>query len=147
MTFSVIVPTHNRLASLMKTLESLYRQDFSDFEIIIVDDGSTDGTGAYLVGQTEQHRIRYVHQSCRGPAAARNAGFRIARAPYVVFTDDDCIVPRDWLKKLHAGFEETGADIIGGTVRNGVTGNPFSEMSQEITNHFEIQNPNKILRS
>ena len=73
MTVSVIVPTHNRVALLQQNVESLLGLDFTDREIIIVNDGSTDGTDRYLSSLETSAKIVYVKQDNRGPAAARNA--------------------------------------------------------------------------
>jgi glycosyltransferase involved in cell wall biosynthesis len=134
--FSVVVPTFNRCASLAKTLDSLFRQDYGDVEIIVVNDGSTDGTHEYLQRLSSERKIVYVAQPNRGPAAARNAGIRKATGAYIACTDDDCIVPRNWLRSWADTFARTGVDVIGGAVVNGVANNIYSELSQDITNHF-----------
>jgi glycosyltransferase involved in cell wall biosynthesis len=140
MIFSVVLPTYNRLSSLRQALESVLRQDFSDFEVIVVDDGSTDGTGAYLTSLADP-RLRTCGQTNAGPAAARNHGVSMARGEFLAFTDDDCIVPARWLSGLYTGFDDPRVAIVGGAVRNGVPGNLFSQTSQDMTNHFvEILN-------
>src|SRR5437867_3641156 len=136
MTISVIVPTHNRVALLQQNVESLLRQDFTDREIIIVNDGSTDGTDRYLSTLETSAKIVYVRQDNQGPAAARNAGIKVARGRYVAFTDDDCVVPARWLARIVAVFESGGYDFVGGVVRNCVRNNIYSELSQDIVNHF-----------
>ncbi len=136
MIFSVIVPTYNRVFSLKRTLESLFGQDFSDFEIIVVDDGSDDGTDEYLKTLEQQGKIQYIRLPRRGPAAARTNGLKKARGQFVAFTDDDCVVPFNWLSQLHQIFESTGTDIIGGSVKNCLENNIYSEVGQAIINHF-----------
>jgi glycosyltransferase involved in cell wall biosynthesis len=132
----VVVPTYNRCASLAKTLESLFQQDHGDVEIIVVNDGSTDGTHDYLRRLASERKIVYVAQPNRGPAAARNAGIGKATGTYIACTDDDCIVPPHWVRSWADSFERTGAEAIGGAVVNGVADNIYSELSQEMTNHF-----------
>jgi cellulose synthase/poly-beta-1,6-N-acetylglucosamine synthase-like glycosyltransferase len=85
--FSIIVPSFNRVALLAATLESVFAQRFTDFEIIVVDDGSTDGTMDYLApfGQ----KIKAFRQPNEGPGAARNFGARHASATYLAFLDSD----------------------------------------------------------
>lgn len=84
---SVVIPTHNRRELLGRTLASVLAQSYGDFETIVVDDGSSDGTGAYLAEFGD--RIRIVAQRNLGPGAARNSGLRCARGAYVAFLDSD----------------------------------------------------------
>jgi glycosyltransferase involved in cell wall biosynthesis len=136
MTFSVIIPTYNRCQALQKALEGLFRQDFSDYEVIVVNDGSTDHTREYLATLAADGKVTHVDQENRGPAFARNAGMRRARGIYLAFTDDDCIVPPDWLRRFYQAFQDGEAEVIGGAVRNCLPENVYSEVSQEMTNHF-----------
>src|SRR5438067_8667389 len=85
--FSVIVPTFNRADFLVDTLESVFRQRFADFEIIVVDDGSTDGTIEYL--RSLAGRVRVCQQANRGAGPARNLGARHAQGKYLAFLDSD----------------------------------------------------------
>ncbi len=102
MKFSVIVPTYNRQDLLRQCLTALLAQDYPDYEIIVVDDGSTDHTREMIAA--EFPRVRYVYQANRGPAAARNRGIAIATSDTIAFTDDDCVAPHDWLARLADGF-------------------------------------------
>lgn len=87
MLFSVIVPTFNRVHFLHRALASVWAQRFTDFEAIVVDDGSTDGTGEYL--RTLENKTRVVSQPNLGPGAARNNGALQAQGEYVAFLDSD----------------------------------------------------------
>lgn len=87
MRFSVIIPTHNRAGFLVETLESVFAQEERDFEIIVVDDGSTDATQEIL--KRYSGRVEILRQENRGPAAARNFGIDRARGEYVAFLDSD----------------------------------------------------------
>jgi glycosyltransferase involved in cell wall biosynthesis len=87
--FSVVIPTHNRLELLLKAVDSVRQQSFRDYEIIVVDDGSGDGTREWLVANKTW--LRGVSQSNRGPSAARNAGAKIASGEYLAFLDSDDI--------------------------------------------------------
>src|SRR6516225_7492172 len=87
MLFSVVIPTYNRVHLLARTLDSVSRQRFTDFEVIVVDDGSNDGTQEYL--RSLGDRIRMLQQANGGPGAARNAGIRAARGKYVALLDSD----------------------------------------------------------
>lgn len=85
--FSVIIPSYNRLPYLRRTLESVWRQSFTDYEVIVVDDGSTDATAAYLSRISD--RAIGIIQGNRGPGAARNKGAENARGDYLAFLDSD----------------------------------------------------------
>lgn len=87
MLFSVIIPTYNRAALLSETLASVFAQRFTDYEVIVADDGSTDGTAEVL--QEHAEHIRVVKQDNRGPGAARNLAATVARGRYLAFLDSD----------------------------------------------------------
>jgi GT2 family glycosyltransferase len=85
--FSVVVPTFNRKPLLVAALESIRAQTFADFEIIVVDDGSSDGTAEYL--KSHKNGLTVLTQRNLGPGAARNLGVERARGRYVAFLDSD----------------------------------------------------------
>jgi glycosyltransferase involved in cell wall biosynthesis len=87
MLFSVIIPTYNRLELLKEALASVQSQGFVDYEVIVIDDGSTDGTAEALA--EEGNRLRVLVQPNRGPGAARNLGAQSARGDYLAFLDSD----------------------------------------------------------
>lgn len=95
---SVVIPTHNRKHLLANSIQSCLDQSWRNIEIIIIDDGSTDGTDA-LVAETlatawPEDRVRYIQQPNRGASAARNHGLQLARGDYVQFLDsDDLLLP------------------------------------------------------
>lgn len=113
MLFSVIIPTYNREQCLREAIESVRRQTFTDYELIIVDDGSTDETPAFLA--TLGDSVRIVMQSNLGPGAARNAGAVVAGGDYLTFLDsDDVWFP--WTLASHAeSLQQTGATMSSGT--------------------------------
>ena len=91
-TVSVIIPTHNHARFLGEALDSVLAQRFQCFEVVVVDDGSTDETRALVASYAP--RVRYLFQPHAGVASARNAGLRHTSAPYVAFLDaDDTWVP------------------------------------------------------
>lgn len=110
--FSVIIPTHDRLELLKRAVQSVREQSFSDYEIVIVDDGSKDGTSEWLAAS--ESWLRGIRQSNSGPGAARNTGVRAARGCYLAFLDsDDLWFP--WTLKLFASvIEEHSPSIIAG---------------------------------
>ena len=75
-TVSVVIPTYNRGALLINAMESVLKQTYTDYELIVIDDGSTDDTSKRL--QPYMERIRYYYQDNRGASAAQNAGVRVA---------------------------------------------------------------------
>jgi len=87
---SVIVPTYNRAASLAEAIQSLLAQTWSDFEVVVVDDGSTDDTPA-VVGQIADERVRYLRCAHAERSVARNRGLAAAEGGYIAFLDDDDI--------------------------------------------------------
>lgn len=86
MLFSVVIPTFNRAGLLAATLATVRAQTLKDFEVVVVDDGSSDGTREYL---RTIDRVRVIEQDHRGPGAARNAGVAHAHGDYVAFLDSD----------------------------------------------------------
>lgn len=98
---SVIIPTYNRAAMLGRAIDSVLSQRYPRYELIVVDDGSTDDTRAVVASHGAQ--VRYLHQPNRGPAAARNAGIRAARFDLLAFLDsDDCFVPQKLARQAAA---------------------------------------------
>jgi glycosyltransferase involved in cell wall biosynthesis len=113
---SVVVPTHNRAVILRQTIEALLKQDIdsTEFEIIVVDDGSTDAT-PQLAAELRGPGLTFIRrEESGGPAAARNLGLRIARGEFVLFLDDDIIADRDLLGvHLRSHSEHDKVVVIG----------------------------------
>lgn len=121
MNFSVIIPTYNRPRLLAECLDSFHhlRYPADQWELIVVNDGG------HLPPNLPDGRfpnLRLITIPHAGPAAARNAGAKAARHPYLAFTDDDCRTSPDWLTHLATGFASTQADALAGR-----TLNPFPE--------------------
>ncbi len=99
--FSVIVPTYNRADEIIELLDSFEKQSIPkmDFEVIIVDDGSTDNTekiiNDYITNQ--KINISFIKQNHKGPGEARNLGMQNAKGNYFLFIDSDCIADENWL--------------------------------------------------
>lgn len=113
---SVIVPAHNARATLGACLQALLRQTLPPerYEIIVVDDGSTDGTDRVAAA----FGVQVLRQPRKGPAAARNAGAAIARGTIVVFTDADCAPCPDWLERMLAPFADPTVVGVKGAYRS-----------------------------
>jgi len=117
---SVIITTHNRSSLLQQAIESVLHQSFQDYEIIIVDDGSTDDTQKIVEPHLVPGRVCYFFQNNAGVAAARNAGVRLAKGKYVAFLDDDDIWLPEKLEKQHleAGKLQKPVMVITNGIRN-----------------------------
>ncbi|GIV39095.1 MAG: hypothetical protein KatS3mg033_0895 [Thermonema sp.] len=103
MLFSVIIPTYNRASFLARTLDSVLAQDFQDFEVIVVDDGSTDHTREVVAPYEQREpRVRYFYKENGERAAARNFGVRQAQGSYVTFLDSDDLYYPHCLSAAHA---------------------------------------------
>ena len=110
---SVIVPVYNVESWIDRCLESLVAQDFGDFEVVCVNDGSTDASRERLAAwEGREPRLRVIDQPNAGPSAARNAGVGAARGDYVSFLDaDDRYLPGA-CGRVVAALDQTGADVL-----------------------------------
>ena len=99
---SVIIPTFNRADLVKQAVDSVLRQTVTDYEVIVVDDGSTDGTRQALEDVTPP--VRYYFQKNRGVAAARNLGIEEARGEYLAFLDSDDLFEPGFLEAVLATF-------------------------------------------
>ncbi|MFO1484397.1 MAG: glycosyltransferase [Verrucomicrobiaceae bacterium] len=108
---SVIVCTRNGSATLRACLASLVPLNYPDFEVLVIDDGSTDTT-AEIAASFES--VRYHRQDHAGLSVARNLGARLATGSILAYTDDDCVAHRDWLLHLSHAFAEQGVVAAGG---------------------------------
>ena len=109
---SVIVPVFNVGSYLDICMESLTDQSFPDFEILLINDGSTDDSPGRCRGWADSdRRIRFIDKQNEGVAASRNLGVREARGKYIAFVDPDDWVDRTYLEKLYQKLEKTGADF------------------------------------
>ncbi len=108
---SVVVCSHNGGRTLEQCLHSLHRLDYPDFEVIVVDDGSTDNTRAIL-GRFPN--VRVIHQANRGLGVARNVGLQAATGAIIAYTDSDCYADPDWLTQLVYALERSEAAAVGG---------------------------------
>ncbi|MFH0865128.1 MAG: glycosyltransferase [Bacteroidota bacterium] len=129
---SVVIPAYNAARTIPVTLEACLNQSYpkENYEVIVVDDGSADTTAGLIKG----FPVKYLFQENRGPATARNHGWKSAEGEIVVFTDSDCVPEKDWLLKTMKMFEEAEIAAAGGTY--GIM-NPESLVASCI--HYEIQ--------
>jgi glycosyltransferase involved in cell wall biosynthesis len=109
--FSVVVPTYNRSEMLPRAIHSVLAQSVTDFELIVVDDGSSDNTESVAKSITD-HRLRYVRQENRGLSAARNFGVAHAKGQWVTFLDDDDQALTNWLENFSRETTAPDAGVV-----------------------------------
>jgi len=115
--FSVIVPVYNRPNEVRELLESLARQTDSQFEVVVVDDGSEDPCEEAVRAFDETLDVRYFHKENTGPGPTRNYGTEQATGTYYIFFDSDCLVPPDYIETVRGALREDPADAYGGPDR------------------------------
>ena len=103
--FSVVIPTYNRARMIAKAIESVLEQEFDNWELIIVDDGSTDNTKEVISKYTDG-RIRYIYQDNTERSAARNNGINKAHGKYICFLDSDDYFLKDHLSSFYKTLEK-----------------------------------------
>ena len=110
---SVIVPVYLAESYLSRCVESILKQSFCDFELILVDDGSPDESGkvcdSYAI---KDSRVKVIHQDNKGVSSARQRGLEEARGEFVIHADPDDWVEPDWLEKLYKKIKEDNTDIV-----------------------------------
>ncbi|MGN6609507.1 MAG: glycosyltransferase, partial [Jatrophihabitans sp.] len=116
-----IVPAYNEAAGIEACLRSILAGDHPDFEVIVVDDGSTDGTGD-LVEALGLPGVRLVRQANAGKPAALNAGIAVARHEVVVMVDGDTVFERDTLRRIAAPFADPAVGAVSGNAKVGNRG-------------------------
>ena len=105
--FSIIVPSYNVEKYLGEAVESVKKQNFSDYEIILVDDGSTDNTGSLCDELANNNsKIRVIHQKNAGLSEARNSGMQIAKGRYFILLDADDKLSNDSMENLQKAIED-----------------------------------------
>lgn len=122
---SIIVSAYNTLKTLPETVDSLLRQTYGDFEVVVVDDGSTDGTAEWVMSLHDP-RIRLVRQLNRGLAGARNGGIAATESEYVGFCDGDDLWEPEKLAE-HVAFLDANPDVgltYSGSMLIDVNGHP-----------------------
>ncbi|HZK75465.1 MAG TPA: glycosyltransferase family A protein [Candidatus Kapabacteria bacterium] len=123
---SIILPTYNRWRLVTRAIQSIQAQAFTDWELLIIDDGSRDGTYDFVTTETDyDKRVRYHYATNRGLAMARNIGLTIGRGKYFTFLDDDdeylpehLAIRVEYLRAhpevelLHGGVEIIGSEMV-----------------------------------
>jgi glycosyltransferase involved in cell wall biosynthesis len=112
--FSVIVPVYNRPQEVRELLESLTKQTRKDFEVIIVEDGSTVRCEAVADQYRDRLAIHYIFKPNSGPGPSRNTGYQQARGDYFVVFDSDCILPPAYFEIVARRLQQADLDAWGG---------------------------------
>jgi len=151
---SVIVPTYNRADLISETIESILNQTYKNFELIIVDDGSTDNTEE-MIRKFKDSRIKYIKtDNWGGPARPRNIGIKKARGEYIAFCDDDDMWDKRKLEKQIPHFQSSkivgvasDAILIGDTPYYRKKNYGRSKLGYVDYQYIDILNGNKIMTS
>lgn len=123
-TVSVLIPCHNAEKYIGETLESVLRQTWQSLEVVVVDDGSTDGS-ANVIKRFGRENLRYVRQANAGAAAARNRAFAESTAPFVQFLDADDLLDQDKIERQMVRLAER-PDCVASSEWGRFFGNPSS---------------------
>lgn len=116
---SVIIPVYNAEKTLKSCLDSLLKQTVKDIEIIVVDDGSTDGSPQICDEYAERYGITVIHKPNGGVSTARNRGIEEAKGKYLMFCDSDDWVEETYVEVFYSRMEEFGAELtVGGLIMN-----------------------------
>lgn len=135
--FSVVIPTFNRAVSVKSAVESVLAQSYSDFELVVVDDGSTDGTRSLITAITDP-RIRYLFQENQGVSVARNTGLFAATGSVVVFLDSDDLACPEWLAEFQGVFSKPGVGVACcGAMRVDGDGRLFAALPRDMGRMFD----------
>lgn len=114
MLFSLIIPVYNRPEELRELLTSLLGQTYSQFEVIIVEDGSARSSQAVVASFQDRLDLHYIYQENTGQGFARNHGMEQAKGDFFVILDSDVILPQSYLEKLNAAIDHRNLDAFGG---------------------------------
>lgn len=111
--YSLIIPVYQVKAYIVECLESIFCQIPADVQVILVDDGSTDGSGEICDEYARRYpQIEVIHQRNQGVAAARNAGLAVAKGEYLLWVDPDDWVTDDWFDKISYAVERYAPDVV-----------------------------------
>ena len=112
--FSVIIPVYNRIDEVNDLLASLSRQTCKDFEVMIVEDGSTERCDSVVEKYADKIDVHYYYKSNEGRSIARNYGIERASGEYFVFFDSDCVIPEQYFEVLKQQLVKEPVDCFGG---------------------------------
>ena len=125
--YSVIVPVYNRPIELAELLESLAKQTYTDFEVLVVEDGSSVRSEEVYQQFAGKLRIQYFYKPNTGPGPSRNFGFENARGDYFVVFDSDCILPPDYFSIVEDYLKKNPLEAWGGPDRGHESFSPLQQ--------------------
>lgn len=114
---SLIIPLYNRPEEIKELLESLCLQSDSDFEVVVVEDGSTLKSDQIVESYSEKLNLQYFFKPNSGPGQSRNYGAERAKGNYLIFLDSDCLIPKDYVRAVRQFLDENFVDAFGGPDR------------------------------
>ena len=117
MRYSLIIPVYNRPDEVDELLESLTRQHFQDFEVLVVEDGSSVPCESVVDRYATSLNIHYLKKANSGPGQTRNFGAERSRGEYLLILDSDCVLPPNYLDAIEAELQKEPADAFGGPDR------------------------------
>ena len=135
---SIIVPVYNVEKFLPCCIESILNQSFSDFELILVDDGSQDNCGKICDNYSNKdNRIRVIHKKNEGVSIARNTGLNVANGEYILFCDSDDLVSTEWCKLLYNSIVLSNIDM-------GICGYSYCDINGKISDFKTLFNNDQL---
>lgn len=112
--YSIIIPVYNRPNEIEELLESLTQQTYEYFEVVVVEDGSTDRCDHLMARFDDQLKIQYFYKPNTGQGFSRNFGFEKSKGDYLIVFDSDCIVPDHYLQTVNEALDKEPLDAFGG---------------------------------
>ena len=114
MFFSIIIPLYNRPQEIGELLVSLTRQSYTNFEVLIIEDGSTLDAREVIATYSQKLNVRYFYKQNAGQGFARNYGFERAEGDYFIIFDSDCLIPENYLETVNNALAKNWLDAYGG---------------------------------
>lgn len=135
---SIITPTYNRRDLLPNTIKSILAQTFTDWELIIMDDGSTDDTQKVVQPFLKDKRIQYIKKENTGQPHTLNIGFTLTKGEFITFLDSDDEAYPDWLATAHKNIKEDTGIVCVGAIRKFMDGSELKESVYDYKFYNEI---------
>ena len=114
MFFSIVIPLYNRPQEIEELLVSLTRQSYTNFEVLIIEDGSTLDAREVIATYSQKLNVRYFYKQNAGQGFARNYGFERAEGDYFIIFDSDCLIPENYLETVNNALAKNWLDAYGG---------------------------------